>query len=234
MNITETKIYKFFEDEKSIDKLAKDIKDLFVEKAAKSNMEYSFDISKETGQVKIRKANTSFVCDILPETTLFSFKKMLFDIDLKEMTEKEDEQLVEDTKNFLIKVGDKTIEKYFKEIRNKIREVVLSDSDDRVIPLSEIIINKLDIMDYSSVPEPSRYTINIGKIPGKDIGVPEIIGYVYNQQEETNKTVKQIFEEEKIELHNPLFDNVIGLEQGSKYLHEVSISFFVDYSIKKN
>ena len=235
MNLSETKIYNFFDQDKNIDLLAKDIFNLFYKKASSKTIEYNFDIKKGTGQIKEKKANTFFYCDIESNTTLFNFKKLLFNIDLKDITKEEDDILVRDTNEFLNKVKDRIIEAYCDKIREKIREVVLPESKTENIPLTVIQIMDMHVMDYSSIPESAKHLVMIGVHNDQEINNEErnkAIAYVQNKQEETGEDVETIFEIEK-KMNNPLLEKIVSMKQKEKYLYELHVNFFVDYSLSK-
>ena len=94
---------------------------------------------------------------------------------------------------------------------------------------------KEDILEFLSVfndnkNESNKYFLKIGKLPDTAIDTEAVVAYVNEQQEETGKDIQIILEEEK-EQNNPLFHNVIELELGRKYLYDINITLFVNYSL---
>ena len=223
------KVDKFFNNETMIEQISAEIAEIFVQDANSDNLEYSFDIAKGTGKVKTRQANTFFSFDSTPNTLLDAFKKALFDEELGMLSDKKEEELVLSIKEFSQKVAEHINLNHNDKIRQTIRKVVLPKSRSKDIPLDEITINSIEVADFSSVPEPAKYLLKIGKAPDTEIKTDELTKYIHTQQEETNKTVQEIFYENRDT--NPLFSNVISLERGMKYLFDVSIALFVDYSL---
>jgi hypothetical protein len=228
------KIYNFIDnDKKYVPILAKEIVETFKSEANGENVEYSYTIDGVTKQVKGRDANTYFVFDTAGETCLDDFKKLLFDQDLENIQEgsKEEEALMGDVRDFLFKVCNEITKDYKNEIQETIRRVVLGDkySEDKV-PLKDIEMISIDVADYSSVPESFKYILRIGKIPGSEIDTDEIIKFVQNRQELTGMDIDSVFSIEK-QAGSPLFKNVLVVEPTRKFLNEISIYFFVDYTI---
>ena len=227
------KIDKFLNSNGRMKKVAQEIVEAFIKEANKDNIEYSFDIAKGTGRVKNKQPNTIFSFDTKSGTLLEELKKALFNEDLAEIKQgsEEDKKLMNKVTKFLEKMAEEINFNYIEELQDTIRKVVLPTSKEEDIPLNEITINSIDISDFSSIPEPSKYTLKIGKLPDTNIDTAEITKYVHERQERNNKTVQEIFEEEKNT--NSLFQNIIALESGSKYLYDISITLFVDYSLSK-
>jgi hypothetical protein len=236
MNIKTTKIYKFMKNNKNLKNLSDDIIDLFISEANKENIEYSFDIQKGTGKIKNKKANTFFHSDIsIKYLYLNEFKKLLFNEDLKNIVNNDEKQLISDTDNYLLKIGKRIIKNNTQILKKIIRQIVLPESREEDIPLKNIEITKIEIMDYSSIPEPSKYLYKIGVVKGKEISPDtktKLMQDIQDKQIEFNKTAQLILKEEK-ERNNPLYNNITEIEQKEKYLNELNISFFVDYSLSR-
>lgn len=227
------KIYKFIKNEKEYSsKLAKEIVDTFVTEANKDNIDYSFSISSKNGKIKDDGPNTFFVFDTKEQTDLHLFKTSLFDKDLEYIIEgsEEEKSLMEDVRNFLLSVCNIITSDYKNEIEKTIKRVVLGNKTNN-IPLESIKVFAIDIADYSSVPGCAKYLLKIGKVPGSDINTDDIVVFIHNRQEKTGMDVETILSIEK-KAGNPMFKNVDSVSLGKKFLNEVSISFFVDYSIK--
>ena len=73
--------------------------------------------------------------------------------------------------------------------------------------------------------------MRIGKKPGAEINTDEVIKFIQDRQEKTGMGIDDIFIIEK-KAGNPLFAEVVSVEQTRKFLNEISIYFYVDYSIK--
>ncbi len=229
------KIYKYLDSiEEYAPIMAKEIVETFVSEANDENIDYSFTVSGETGNIYSEEAepNTYFVFDTKKETILDGFKKSLFDEDLSGLEEhsKEEEKLMEDVRSFLLKVCETMGTEYFEQIQETIRRVVLGNKvDEKRVPLSTISVTSIDIADYTSIPESSRYLLKIGKIPGSDINTDEVIKLVQERQEKTGMDIDTVFSIEK-KSGNPIMKNVEAIILGRKFLNEISIYFYVDYS----
>jgi len=223
-------IYKYLKDEDTIIKLADDIIEAFRTKMNQDTIDYSFDIAKGTGKIKVVEPNTFFNFDTEDGSTLEEFKKALFCDDLAGLTQNQENMLVEDVSEFLKEVSAAIIDKHKQEVRDNIRKNIMPDSRPKDFPFEKIFITSIDIADWSSIPEPQKYLLRIGKEPGAFIRTDVIINYIQNRQEETGKSVEEIFKEEKIE-KNPLFTQITDIEQGDKYLYDINVTMFVDYSL---
>jgi hypothetical protein len=230
------KIYKFLKNtSKYAPIIAEEIIDRFKNEEDKEKIEYNFEIDGEEKTIKGEntKANTSYSFDTNGETTLDSFKKALFDKDIENIKEGsvEEEELMNKVRDFILGICNLMTEKYEKEINKTVRKLVLGNKyDENTVPLKEIKVLYADIADYSSIPESNKYLLKIGKNPGTDISTDEVIKFVQDRQEETGMGISDIFSIEK-QAKNPLFEDVVSIDTARKFLHEVSIYFFVDYSV---
>lgn len=229
------KIYKFLDNvEKYSPILAREIVETFVTDADDENVDYSFTVNGPTGQIydEDSEPNTYFVFDTDGQTVLHDFKKALFDEDLSGLKEgsKEEEALMTDVREFLLSVCNIISEKHIEELRETIHRVVLGDkTNTKIVPLKHIRVVSVDLADYSSVPESSKYLLKIGKVPGSDINTDEVIKFIQSRQEKTGMDIDTVFSIEK-KAGNPVFKNVEAILLGRKFLNEISIYFFVDYS----
>lgn len=230
------KIYKKFEDNSLIERLALDIVEIF-ETGTVSNFDFSFDVSKIDGEMVKEvdengclKSNTSFFIDCKEDTELNDFKTSLFDEDLDGLTDEEEKQLQTDTEEFLKKVSEVIFSKYIDRVRAHIRKVVLPSSTDnsKTIPLNQIDIVNLEIIDYSSIPEYSKRVIKIAKKPKTSVPTEQVLEYIFDKADGLMLPYDSIFDSEKDT--NPLFANVMNITFGDKYLYELSMSLYVDYS----
>ena len=226
-----TKIDIFLNNEENITKLTDEIINIFVNTANKDNIDYEFDLAQGTGKVKTRQPNTYFAFDTLPGTLIDSFKKALFDEDLADIKQdsEEEKELMDKVNGFLGKVSKQMISIHKHKLQETIRRVVLPQSTKEDIPLNEILVTSIDVVDYSSIPESTKYLLKIHKYENADVPTGEIIKFVHNKQEETKQTIEEIYEEEKDD--NPLFKNISNIVKGKKYIFDVNIVFFIDYSL---
>jgi len=230
------KIHKYLDNvDKYAPEMAKEIIDEFTSRADANNIDYSFTINRDTGKVYDEKEdpNTYFVFDTEDGTVIDEFKKLLFDEDLKDIQEhsKEEEELMIEVRKFLLEVCSIITNKYKEQIKETIRRVVLGNKfNEDVVPIDNINVVSIDLADYSSVPESSKYLLKIGKKPGSDINTDEVIKLVQDRQEKTGMDIDTIFSIEK-KSGNPLFKNVEAIILGRKFLNEISIYMFVDYSV---
>lgn len=213
--------------------MAKEIADTFVAEANEDNIDYSFTISRKTGQVYNREPNTYFLFDTKGDTVIDEFKKALFDEDLSNIKEKskEEEQLMDDIRNFLLEVCRIVTTCYYSQLKDTIRRVILGNKVGQdTVPLKTIEVLSIDLADYTSVPESSKYLLKIGKASGSDINTDEVVKFIQNRQEKTGMDIDTIFSIEK-KAGNPIFKNVEAIILGRRFLNEISIYFFIDYSI---
>lgn len=228
------KIYSFIDNEKKyVPIITKEIIETFENEANGENVEYSYTIDGVTKKIKERDANTFFVFDTAGETCLDDFKKLLFNEDLADIKEgsKEEEALMEDVRGFLFKICKKMTTDYKSNIQKIIRRVVLGGKyKEEKVPLENIEVISIDVADYTSVPEAFKYILRIGKIPGSEIDTDDIIKFVQDRQELTGMDIDSVFSIEK-QAGNPLFKNVLVVEPTRKFLNEISIYFFVDYTV---
>ena len=228
------KIYNFIDNEKKyVPLIAKEIVEIFKREANGKNVEYSFTLDGDTKSIKGTDANTYFVFDTIGDTCLDDFKKLLFNEDLSDIEEEseEEKELMEDVRGFLLKVCDVITNDYKVDIEETVRRVVLGNRYDKEkVPLSSIEVISVDVADYSSVPESYKYILRIGKIPESEIDTDEVIQFIQKRQEKTGMDIDSIFSIEK-QAGNPLFENVLVVEPTRKFLNEISMYFFVDYTI---
>ena len=138
---------------------------------------------------------------------------------------------MDDVNIFLQKICKNITEFHLDDIREVIRKVVLGNkSDSHAIPLNDIQILSVDIADFSSIPEPSKYLLRIGKRPDTDINTGKVTQFIQEKEEETGEDIDTIVEIEK-QVGNLLFKDILTIEKGRKYLNEISIFMFVDYSL---
>ena len=226
------RIYELMTKE-NCNKITQEIITVFINEANQENVEYEWTIKEGTGKVSSRNTNTFFYFDPKKDTILNEFKKALFNEDLENLKEgsKEEQELMNDVNIFLQKICKNITEFHNEDLKEVIRRVVLGNkSNSETIPLNTIQILSIDIADYTSVPEPAKYLLRIGKKPDTDINTDKVIQFIQEKQEETKEEINTILEIEK-QAGNLLFKNVISIEQVRKFLNEVIIYLFIDYSL---
>jgi hypothetical protein len=226
-------IYKIISNNNLIKLIAREILYAFATEANSDNIDYNFTIGRRTGQIKDSSANTFFFFDPKENSNLYYLKKALFAEDLQDISPNslEEKELMNDVRNFLLEVCQYMTKNYTNEMREIVRRVVLGNRVSYTIaPLETIEVVYIDIADYSSVPENSKYILKVGKIPNTEIDTDRILSFVQEEQEKTPKSFQDIINIEKL-AGNQLFDNVLDIQKGKKYLNEISIYFFVDYSL---
>ncbi len=188
-------IYKYLKDDDVIGLLADDIVEAFKTKMNKDTIDYSFDIAKGTGKIKIVEQNTFFSFDTESGSTLEKFKKALFNDDLEGLTQDQEAMLIEDVGEYLKEVATTIIDKYEQDIRDNLRKNIMPKSRPEDFPFERIFITSIDIADFSSFAESQKYLLRIGKRPGAFINTDVVIQYVQNRQEETGMTTNEVLEE---------------------------------------
>lgn len=215
------------------EKIAEEIVEIFKTQANSDNVEYEFTIKEGTGKVSDNMANTFFYFDTDAGSSLDKFKKALFGDDLENVEEnsEEEEELMTDVNVFLQSVCERMSNFHKKELQEVIRKVVLGDkAQTKDIPLNTIEILSIDMADFSSVPEPSKYLLKIQKMPGTEIDVDVVTIFVQKKEEE-GQSIPATLALEK-QAGNPTFENIMSLEKGRKFLNEVSLYIFIDYSFQ--
>ena len=226
------KIYELM-TKKNCNLITKEIITTFINEADQHNVDYEWTIKEGTGKVSSRNSNTFFYFDTKENTALDNFKKALFNEDLADIKEgsKEEQELMDDVNIFLQKICKNITEFHFEDLREIIRKVVLGNKSDlNAIPLDNIQILSIDIADFSSIPEPSKYLLRIGLKPDTNINTGKITQFIQEKEEETGEDIDTIVEIEK-KAGNLLFKDVLSIEKGRKYLNEISLYMFVDYSL---
>ncbi len=231
-------LYKIINNKKNISKLSKEIVAAFKEQANSENIEYNFVIDSR-GSVNNDAINTSFSFDTKKETLLYDIKKAMFSEDLEHIEEgsEEEKELMEKSRSFFVEVCADINKRYKNDIEEVIRKIVLGNKYNKdIVPLDEIRVIMIDIADYEAVPECAKYLLKIEKESrtngySYEIDSEEIAVFVNNQQEETGMTPHEIFLIEK-KIGNPMFRDIKNIQTASKYLNEIVVHMFVDYSVK--
>lgn len=225
------KLINFTENKKNINKIVDEIINIYFPKLKKENIEYKFDINKD-GEIKEKTSNTVFQFDTEENTQLDTFKKMLLNDD-NDISKSEAEEINQIITKFLTKISNHINKNHNNEIKNIIRKYIIPSASEKLIPLSDIQIKTIDIIDYSYLPINAKKLLRFGKeeniSPEEN---KEIIKLLYKKIEDNpEKDIKEIFESEK--MVNPLLEKINNVQLGNQYLYEINISLFVDYSFNK-
>lgn len=226
------KLINFIENKKNINKIVDEIINIYFPKLQKNNIEYEFDINRD-GEIKEKTSNTVLQFDTEENTQLDTFKKILLDDDNNDISKSEAEETNQMITKFLTKISNYINENYINEIKNIIRKYVIPSTSEELIPLSNIQIKTIDIIDYSYLPINAKKLLRF--IKKEDVSQEEnqeIIKLLYKKIENNpEKDIKEIFESEK--MVNPLLEKINNVQLGDQYLYEINISLFIDYSFNK-
>lgn len=187
-------------------------------------VDYSYTLSKENLQIEdTYNPNTWFYFDV-KKGSIQSFLKALYE---RELSEEEDEKV----NKFIQKVATVINDHYSEQMRDIVRNKILKGSDPKGLPLTPTAIRSIDIVDYSSVNEKDRYVKHITPVPGLSVDKQGIADELMKIRDEEGDTLtdQEIVERER-NSGNPAFITVKEIQEGEKYLWDVSISIFVDYS----
>jgi hypothetical protein len=226
-------IYRIIADNSKVKSIADEILYAFTTEASAENIDYNFTIGRKTGQIKDSSANTFFFFDPKENSDLYYLKKALFSEDLNDISPNslEEKELMNDVRNFLLKVCQYMTDHYKNEMRDTVRKVILGNRvSEQISPLETIEVVSIDVADYSSVPDSSKYILKVGKVPNTDIDTDKILSFIQDEQEKSAKSFQEIINMEKL-AGNSIFNNVLEIQKGKKYLNEISIYFFIDYSL---
>jgi hypothetical protein len=203
--------------------LSQEIIDIFEATASKDTVDYEFVIEKGTGQLKDREPNTTFIFDANPGTTLYAFKKALFE---RVINKEEMAQVI----TFCQEVSSILSDRYKDRIRSKIREIVMPDSTPETIPMDDVSVREIEISDADAVPAFAKSTIKIAKSPGSQINTEAVVKRLSELQEESEDlTANEIFAKNR---EDPAFVGVADIIQGKKFLFDATLKIFVDYAYK--
>lgn len=171
--------------------------------------------------------NTQMSFDLDPDTTAHGFLKAMY---ASELSQEEEKQLG----SFIQLICEKLEAEYISEIRETIRVAILHNSSEQAIPLHTIKIVNLDIVDFSSIDQDSRYTHQFYKTDDcEQLDQQAIQSRILEIRENSpDKPVEQIVAEEQ-EAGNRSFLGIEKVSKGMKYLWDVGLSLSVDYSFSE-
>lgn len=184
-------------------------------------IDFNFDVSK--GKMVDSDSNTFFLFDLPQDTIAYDFLKSQFD---REITTDEQEKL----DKFTQKICDILNNKFPGIMSGVMRKVVFNNISEEAMPMSTVRVQGIELVDYSSFDDSDKYTMKIGKIPGVPVNMQALLSFIQQtKNQDTSKTVSNIVEEER-KKGNKIFEGILGIQKGHKYLWDVSMSLFIDYS----
>jgi hypothetical protein len=188
-------------------------------------IDFSFDVNK--GKMVDSGSNTYFLFDLPKDTTAYGFLRAQFD---REITPEEEEKLQEFTAN----VCNILSEKFAGVMSGVMRKIAFNNIRVEAIPMSNVKVYGIEFVDYSSFDESDKYTIRIAKLPGVPVNIQAVMSFIQQtKNQDGNKTASDIVEEER-KKGNKIFEGVLNIEQGHKYLWDVSMSLFINYSYSED
>lgn len=189
--------------------------------------DFQFDLSE--GKMKNTGDNTWFVFDLDKNTSAHSFNKMIYS---KDPTEEESSLIAK----FINDVANEISDNYSQILREIIRSCIIPDSEEWAIPMNKIKVMSIELVDFSSVPDNSKYLFQIGRHPdsSSNVNIQDIFNWVEKNHGEINDMkVNQIVSivNNGIKDKNENLEGIVSFEIGEKYIWEVSMGLFVDYSL---
>jgi len=203
------KCLKQFQDAESIEEIGK--------------IDHNFVLSK--GKVESDDANTDIVFDLPRDSEAYAFLKAMYADSIDEDSDKQIETFIKEICKCL--TDDHTI-----VIRDMLRSKVICDAPEEAVPIKKIEVMAIELVDYSAVDDDDKYLLKFQKLPNIPINMQALMAFIMNVKENdnnTDKTTSQIINEEKLK-GNKLFEGILGISRGDKYLWDVNISLFADYS----
>jgi len=145
------------------------------------------------------------------------------------ITKEEAAEIEKKINAFMKLIGERLTEHHAPELRSVVRRVLMPGSDEVNLPLDPLRVETIEIADWSSLPEPAKYLLRIGKFPSCDIDTGEVVQFIQERQEEEEaETAEQIFE--KYKDSSLMLKGIASVETLGKYVFEFSMNIFVDYS----
>jgi len=199
------------------------IKKCLKDNPTSSKWDYKFDLV--SGKIVNKQANTWFMFDAVDGgDILVDFMKALYS---REFTSDEDVSVNE----FMSKIALSLMnDSNSQNLRDQIRKNVMPQSDPRFFPLKDIYIESIDILDFSGVRSDHKHLVRWKKIPGCHINIKKMTDYINSKIGDDESVSLTDIVKQEIDNANPIFDGVLGVEIGDKYLFDINISLFADYS----
>ncbi len=193
---------------------AKDIDDI-------GKIDHNFVLEK--GKVEGDDANTNFVFDLPRNSEAYAFLKAMY---AEEVEEDDDEKIIEFVKEVCVRLTDE----HAPVIRNTIRSKVIGDTPEEVVPIKRLEVMAVELVDYSAVDEDDKYVMKFHKMPGVPVNMQALMAFIMNAKEnDDRKTTAQVIDEERLK-GNKLFEGMLGVDRADKYLWDVNIVLYADYS----
>jgi len=240
------RIDNFISNNENIDIIAKEIVEILeTEDLKEDNIKSEFNIVSGS-MVDKDSPNTSFFVDLKDKSRkIYELKKILFgdsdisdsdnidSVDISELSKNTDidNQLEERISSFFKSVCNAILITYRDRLRNIIRKNIIPDSDVDMVPLKNISIVDLCILDLDSYSENSTSILQVNKLVRKDSvtnsdsGVSAELIQISNS---TGENVDDIIARKRIE--DPERYSGVVSAIWKKYLFELSIELCVDYS----
>jgi hypothetical protein len=184
-------------------------------------IDFSFDVQK--GKTIDAGPNTYLLFDLPEDSVAYAFLKASFD---REISVEEEEKL----QAFTEKVCQILSEKHGSIISGVMRKVAFNNISAEAIPMEAVRVYGIEMVDYSSVDDQDRYTLRIAKLPDVPVNTQAVLSFIQQVRDtDKTKTSAQVVEEERAK-GNKLFEGVLSIQAGHKYLWDVSMSIYIDYS----
>jgi len=222
-----------FLSEDNVLSIADDIVSAFEAHATPDTLEIDFNL-KKGGRIDSEDANTFLLFDPEPESILDQFKTLYFSYEIdpdpgKKPTVKQ-KTASSAVRDFLLKICSavSNTSSLLDRIRKVIYEKGIVSADPRVFPLYRIELLDVDVLDLSSMPEQSKYTVAIKKMAPPGVQTPSVAEDLFREHSDTGEDFNDIISRKKAE-DNPIYKYVDSVEMKKSYF-ECKVSLFVDYS----
>ena len=126
-------------------------------------------------------------------------------------------------------VGSLLETKYKKQVTQKVRQHLLPNTDEYLMPMDEVKVQLIEISDYGDSPIADKL-MSIEKLV--DPNSPESPGLsieIYNLVDETGMMPDEIIKMKKEE-GDPNYENVEGVKL-TKHFYEINVELYIDYSL---
>lgn len=179
-----------------------------------------FELSK--GRVRNEDANTWFSFDLNADSSAYEFLKAIY---ARDVDDEENHKI----NQFLAKVTTIINTAYVAEMREAIRAAAIPEWPAKLHPLESIEVLAIDLTDYSAIREADRYTLKFAKAPDAITNMRAMLEAIQSVAENDDRPAHEIGLDLLSKGH-PAFYGVRDIEQGDKYLWDVSLTIFADYS----
>ncbi|NJL70641.1 MAG: hypothetical protein HC888_02995 [Candidatus Competibacteraceae bacterium] len=185
-------------------------------------VDFAFNVS--AGKLKGGKRQNTFVMFDLPDDSVGKqFIKAMYAEELSD-------DGIGEINDFVNQVAMHLIKDHINIIRDAIRQFVIPDSEEQAIPLADIKIIEAQLVDYSSVDDDSKYLLRIFTRPNGTVNQNALMSELARLRDENPGMTNAELTDREIANGNPAFSGVAGIDRGERYLFDVSLSLYVDYS----